>query len=53
MFTRARLADIAALGPDEVEDMLAKDNGAQLTCHFCNESYQISGQELGELLADE
>ncbi len=44
---------ISALGPDEVKDMLAKDNGAQLTCHFCNESYDISGEELGELLTEQ
>jgi molecular chaperone Hsp33 len=44
---------ISALGRDEVEDMLAKDNGAQLTCHFCNESYDISGEELGELLIEQ
>lgn len=37
---------ISALGRDEVEDMLAKDNGAELTCHFCNESYDISAAEL-------
>jgi molecular chaperone Hsp33 len=42
---------IAALGNDEVEDMLAKDNGAELTCHFCNETYQISGDELRAILA--
>ena len=44
---------ISALGHDEVKDMLAKDNGAQLTCHFCNESYDISGEELGELLTQQ
>lgn len=43
---------ISALGSDEVADMLAKDNGAQLTCHFCNESYDISGEELNTLLAE-
>jgi molecular chaperone Hsp33 len=42
---------IAALGRDEVKDMLAKDNGAELTCHFCNASYQISGDELRAILA--
>lgn len=44
---------ISALGHEEVADMLAKDNGAQLTCHFCNESYEISGEELGALLAEQ
>jgi molecular chaperone Hsp33 len=43
---------VSALGREEVEDMLAKDNGAELTCHFCNESYQISGQQLSELLVE-
>lgn len=44
---------ISALGREEMEDMLAKDNGAHLTCHFCNESYQISGEEITRLLAEE
>ena len=49
--TRERaLLIISALGRDEVEDMLEKDNGAELICHFCNEAYQISALELGELL---
>ena len=44
---------IAALGRDEVKDMLEKDNGAELVCHFCNEAYQISAAELNDLLAGE
>lgn len=44
---------ISALGREEVEDMLEKDNGAQLTCHFCNESYNISGEELSRLLEEQ
>ena len=44
---------ISALGREEVEDMLAKDKGAELICHFCNESYQISGDELSAILAEE
>ena len=44
---------ISALGRDEVEDMLEKDNGAELTCHFCNESYQLSAEELIGILAQE
>lgn len=42
---------ISALGRDEVEDMLAKDNGAELTCHFCNESYQLNADDLKGILA--
>jgi len=41
---------ISALGPKEIADMLEKDNGAELICHFCNEGYQISGAELRNLL---
>jgi molecular chaperone Hsp33 len=44
---------ISALGPDEVRDMLEKDNGAELICHFCNEAYRISADELGTILAVE
>jgi molecular chaperone Hsp33 len=43
---------ISALGRAEVEDMLAKDNGAELICHFCNEAYQITAEELKELLVE-
>jgi molecular chaperone Hsp33 len=44
---------ISALGREEMEDMLEKDDGARLTCHFCNESYQVSGEEITRLLAEE
>ena len=43
---------ISALGRDEVLDMLEKDSGAELICHFCNETYQISGDELNDLLVE-
>lgn len=43
---------ISALGRDEVKDMLEKDNGAELICHFCNETYQIRGDELCGILED-
>jgi molecular chaperone Hsp33 len=41
---------ISALGRDEVQDMLEKDGGAELICHFCNEAYQLGGEELAGLL---
>jgi molecular chaperone Hsp33 len=43
---------ISALGRAEIEDMLKKDNGAELICHFCNARYQVSGEELTMLLSE-
>ena len=37
------------LGHAELSDMLQQDGKAELTCHFCNEQYQISAPELQEL----
>jgi molecular chaperone Hsp33 len=44
---------ISALGRKEVADMLEKDKGAELICHFCNQVYQISAGELSDLLIGE
>lgn len=44
---------IAALGRDEVQSMLDEDNGAVMTCGFCGEIYQLSGDDLREILAFE
>lgn len=41
---------ISALGRKEIADMLEKDHGAELICHFCNQVYQISGGELNDML---
>jgi len=40
------------LGEDELQDMIEKDNGAEATCHFCNEIYRTSSDQLAELIAD-
>ena len=42
---------IAALGREEVESMLAEDNGAVMTCGFCNEIYQLNADALEAILA--
>ena len=41
---------VTALGEEEVKDMLEKDNGAELTCHFCNEVYYLNESALEQIL---
>ncbi len=48
-FERA-VSIVAALGREEVEDMLLKDNGAELTCHFCNSVYYLDDRALREII---
>lgn len=49
--SRERLEQVViSLGREEIEDMIKKDNGATLTCHFCNKVYQFSADELKDLL---
>jgi molecular chaperone Hsp33 len=41
---------VTALGEEEVRDMLEKDKGAELTCHFCNSVYYLDERALQEIL---
>ncbi|HEY9699824.1 MAG TPA: Hsp33 family molecular chaperone HslO [Trichocoleus sp.] len=38
------------LGESELEDMIVKDEGAEATCHFCNEVYRANRHQLEQLL---
>ncbi|MDQ0158470.1 Hsp33 family molecular chaperone HslO [Alkalibacillus salilacus] len=40
---------IASLGNEEIQSMIEEDGGAEATCHFCNEVYHLSAEELSEL----
>lgn len=41
---------VAALGSEEVTDMLVKDKGAELTCHFCSSVYYLDEAALRGIL---
>lgn len=40
------LAMLASLGPDELKDMIATQNGAVVTCQFCGQKQVCSADEL-------
>lgn len=51
--SKERFADaIVGLGKEEITDMIETDGKAEAQCHFCNEKYQYSKEELEQLLAD-
>lgn len=41
---------IIGLGTEEIESMIAEDKGAEANCHFCNETYQFTEEELKALI---
>ncbi len=44
------LGALKMLGPEELQDMIEKDGGAEATCHFCGEVYHSSPDELAQLI---
>ena len=44
---------IASLGRAEVSSMLREDQGAQMTCGFCNEVYTLDEKDLQQILESE
>ncbi|ARJ51055.1 Hsp33 family molecular chaperone HslO [Staphylococcus lutrae] len=43
---------IKGLGEAEIEDMIAKDHGAEAECHFCRSRYHFSEEALQSLLTE-
>lgn len=46
------LGALKLLGEAELQDMIEKDDGAEATCHFCNEVYHASSEQLAGLIED-
>ncbi|MGD1913084.1 MAG: Hsp33 family molecular chaperone HslO [Rivularia sp. (in: cyanobacteria)] len=46
------LGALKILGEAELQDMIAKDDGAEATCDFCGEVYLASSDQLAQLIAD-
>jgi molecular chaperone Hsp33 len=45
------LGTLVALGQAEVQDLLATEGQAEVTCEFCNEHYTVGREELAALFA--
>jgi len=46
------LGALKMLGEAELQDMIEKDDGAEATCHFCNEVYHTDSDQLARLIED-
>ena len=40
------------LGPDELRDIVARGEQVEVRCHFCNEFYHLSPDQIGSVLRD-
>ncbi|WP_110926101.1 Hsp33 family molecular chaperone HslO [Bacillus massiliglaciei] len=48
--SRERIAGaLVSLGKEEIQDIIETDGKAEAQCHFCNEQYQFSKEDLEEL----
>ncbi|MDR3086314.1 MAG: Hsp33 family molecular chaperone HslO [Christensenellaceae bacterium] len=43
---------LLSMGAGELNDMIEKQGGAELSCHFCNKKYNLSAEELRHLLQE-
>jgi len=49
--SRERVAQaLISMGPEELHSLIEEQDGAELTCQFCDEVYRFTGEELSQLL---
>lgn len=49
--SKESMADgLASIGKTELEDIIEKEEKAELVCHFCNKKYQFSKEELKNII---
>lgn len=49
--TRERIERaLISVGAEELQDMIERDGGAEVKCHFCNAVYEFTATELSDLL---
>jgi molecular chaperone Hsp33 len=46
------LGALKLLGEEELQDMIETDDGAEATCHFCNQVYHTNSEQLAQLIED-
>jgi molecular chaperone Hsp33 len=46
------LGALKLLGPEELQDMIEKDDGAEATCDFCGEVYHADAAQLDRLIGE-
>lgn len=51
--TKDRFADgIKLLGKKDIQELIDEDHGAEVVCHYCNEIYDFSEEELLDILSE-
>lgn len=49
--SKEHMADgLATIGKEELENIIETDGKAELLCHFCNQKYQFSKQDIEEII---
>lgn len=52
-FTRQKAEEgLMTLGVSELQEIIDEDNGAEIVCHYCNDKFDFSEQDLSNLITE-